>query len=579
MKIIGLTSDVTGNHDASAALLIDGKIKFAISEERITRIKHDVHFPTDSIKEALKFENLKINDIDYFASGSPPTNIFRLLLTYLSGFRYTNLKKILQWVVARAALIINGNEDYSKFRFPNNTLEFGIKKEKLVYVPHYQAHAETAYNYSGMNNCLVVAWDGYGVDAGGKPLSGSVFRGNNGQLTKLEDIPVYTSIALYYGAVTVALGFKLNDGEGKTMGLAAYGKKSPVVKIVRSLFPVFEAGSWLARNNWLEINGVSRLDYFRLTPTYRYLRSLIEEYGSEQVAFAAQQVLEEEGEKYFKYLVNKYKFKNVAVAGGIFLNVKFNMRLLEKGIVDDIFVYPNPGDGGIAVGAAIALSKKLGGNIETKRMENAALGRSFTNVEVGRAIKLFSKDIVAKDLGSGIYKRAAKDIADGLVIGWYVGRDEWGPRALGQRSVLADPRHLETKERINDKLKQRDWFMPFAPVIMEEFKHKVLENGYGTPFMTLTDNIKKDFVKKIPAAIHIDGTARAQIIKKETNLAYWSVVNEFNRLTGIPVLLNTSFNKHGLPIVHTPEEAIEHLIWGCIDELVLENYLVKRKSG
>lgn len=578
MKIIGLTSHLTGNHDNSAALLVDGKIVFAQSEERITRIKHDNRFPTNSIKEALNYDKLNLEDINYFASGAPPTNLFKLLIIYVKGFRYTNVKKILQWVIARIALLVNEGENYQKRKGPSSLQELKIREDKIIYIPHYLAHAETAYVFGGLERCLVVAWDGYGMDEGGLPLCGSIYRGENGVLSKLEEIPVYTSLALYYGAVTVALGFKLNDGEGKTMGLAAYGKKSSALKIVRELFPFFNGKRWIARNNWLEINGVSRPEYFRLTPTYRFIRSLIEEHGAEQVAYAAQVVLEEEGEKFFRYLVKKYKLRKVAVAGGIFLNVKFNMRLLKNKVVDEIFIYPNPGDGGVAVGAALACYKKMGGEVSVEIMQSAALGRKFKNQEVKKATRSFSKKIISKNYGKQIYKIAAKDIAQGKVIGWFVGRDEWGPRALGQRSVLADPRKAAIKDRLNERLKQRDWFMPFAPVIMDGYKDKVLLNGYATYFMTLTDYVKKTFVKKIPAAIHVDSTARSQIIKKENNPAYWQVINEFFKITGVPVLLNTSFNKHGLPIVHTPEEAIEHLLWGCIDELVINEYLIRRKE-
>jgi carbamoyltransferase len=297
------------------------------------------------------------------------------------------------------------------------------------------------------------------------------------------------------------------------------------------------------------------------------------------VAFAVQFVLEQESSKFFKHLVKKYKQKDVAVAGGIFLNVKFNTKLLQDKIVNNLFIYPNPADGGVAVGAAIALYKKLGENFKVQTLENSYLGCSFTRGEIKSALREYGKKLEVRELGDAMYSHVAREIASGKVIGWFQGRSEWGPRALGARSVLADPRNIKTKERINKYLKQRDWFMPFAPVILDEYKLEVLEHGYATPFMTLTDNVKKAYLKKIPAAVHIDGTARAQVIKKESNKPYWEVLNEFRKLTGIPVLLNTSFNKHGLPIVHTPKDAIEHLLWGCVDELVIGNYLVETKKS
>lgn len=579
MKIIGLTAHFTGNHDNSSALLIDKKIAFAESEERISRIKHDRQFPVRSIRHALNFKKIKISDIDWFASASPPTNFFKLSLSYLQGFKYAGIFEVTNWFITRAFLFIkerifiqekqnNLPKDYKEAKLPEN---------KLIYVSHHLAHAEGAYHFSGMNNCLVVVLDGYGVNDKGYPLCGTIYKGEDGKLVHLEDIPVYASLGLYYGAVTVALGFKLNDGEGKTMGLAAFGKTRDCVQKMEEIFPYFNGLSWVPRRNWLEVQGVSRLEYFRLTPTYRYLRRLVEEYGAEEVALAVQVILEEQLVTFFRYLVKKYKIKSVAVAGGVFLNVKMNSLLLKKKIIDDLFVYPNPADGGVAVGAAITAFKMQGGKMPIVKMESTNLGCSFSKQQIRQVLRILSKKIKMKQLGKNLTKIIAKEIANGQVIGWFQGREEWGPRALGYRSVLADPRDIQTKTRINSKLKERDWFMPFAPVILKEYKNDFLISGLGTPFMTLTDEVKPSQAKKIPAAIHIDQTARAQIISKDENPLYWELINEFYKLTDIPVLLNTSFNRHGLPIVHSPREAIEHLLWGCIDKLAIDDFLVTKK--
>lgn len=577
MKIIGLTAHISGNHDSSAALLLDGKVVFAESEERATRKKHDNHFPVKTINESLVNHKTKLKDIDYFASGSHSTSKIKLFLSYFNGFKYAGKRKFLLWLATRFFLSITKMDVLESDKSINSLEELGVPKDKLILVSHYLAHAETAYQYSGMNDCLVVAWDGYGLDQNGKPLCGSVFVGNNGKLELLEEIPVYTSLGLYYGAVTVSLGFKLNDGEGKTMGLAAFGKKSPALQKLIEFFPYFDGKKWVARKNWLEINGVSRPEYFKLTPSYRYLRGVIEEHGAEQVAWAAQQIFEDQAVKYFRYLVKKYGIKKVAVAGGVFLNVKLNSKLLKEKIVEQIFIYPNPGDGGVAVGAAISAYKQMGNKIKVEKMEDIYLGCGFSKQEIKKAISAYKKKIAVRDIKKNLAKIVAKEIAGGKVIGWFHGRGEWGPRALGNRSVLADPRKIEIKERINDKLKQRDWFMPFAPAILSEDAKDYLKNGFGTPFMTLTDDIKPTATKKIPAAIHVDNTARVQVVFKNANPRYWGLINEFYKLTGVPVLLNTSFNRHGLPIVHTPSEAIEHLIWGCIDKLVLGNFLISKK--
>lgn len=585
MKIIGLTAHFTGNHDNSAALLMGGDIFFAESQERISRIKHDRQFPITAIKHALDFKNLKISQIDYFVSGSPPTNIFKLFFSYLKGFKYAGFNEIINWFLTRTFLFLKelmfSKKENNKL--PQNWWKMKLPQKKLIYVSHHLAHAETAYHFSGMENCLVVVLDGYGVNDKGLPLCGSIYLGKGGQLEHLEDIPVYASLGLYYGAVTVALGFKLNDGEGKTMGLAAYGNQSEVTNRMRQFFPGFEDGEWIPKKNWLEVNGVSRIEYFRLTEAYRYLRKLVEEYGAESIAYSTQKILEEVMEKYFKYLVKKYgerlgqrKIK-VATAGGVFLNVKLNSLLLQIKIIDNLFVYPNPADGGVAVGAAISAYKLKGGKIPVIEITSTNMGCQFKKTQIMQDLKLFNKKIKFIKLGKKLTKVVAKKISEGAVIGWFQGRGEWGPRALGNRSVLADPRDIQTKERINLKLKERDWFMPFAPVILEEFKNDFLASDLGNSFMTLTDEVMPEQAKKIPAAIHIDRTARSQIISRNENQLYWELINEFYKLTGIPVLLNTSFNKHGLPIVHSPKEAIEHLLWGCIDELVMDNFLITRR--
>jgi carbamoyltransferase len=577
MKIIGLTCHYTGNHDNSAALLIDGVVKFAESEERISRIKHDKHFPSLAIGHALKFCKLRRNEIDYYVSASPPTNAFIWVNYYLYGLKYTSLKVFLKWFIQRLIFVLSARSAAQEDKRPNTYQQWKGHKDKLRFVSHYLAHAETAYTFSNIDKCLVVSWDGYGVREDGSPLCGGVYLGNKGELKLLEEITPYASLALYYGAVTVGLGFKLNDGEGKTMGLAAYGKKSGAIEELKKIFPYFDKSHWEPRTNWLEINGVSRPDYFKKTDAYNQIQKFISKYSKENVAFAAQAILEEESAKFFKYLIKKYKVRSVAVSGGIFLNVKFNTKLLEEKIVDRLFIYPNPGDGGVAVGAAISLYKKLGFKVHVSSMETVSLGCEFSDHEILLNLKKFNKKINYIKLGKDLPKIVAKEISQGTVIGWFQGRGEWGPRALGSRSVLADPRVVETKERINSKLKQRDWFMPFAPAILEEYSSKVLKHNFGTPFMTLTDDVRPSIARNLLAAIHIDKTARAQILRKKTHPLYWQVVKEFYKLTRIPVILNTSFNRHGLPIVHSPSEAIEHLLWGCVDKLVIGSYLVVRR--
>ncbi len=576
MKIIGLTDHLGGvAHDNSAALLVDGEIVFAEAQERISRLKHDQSFPLDTIKHALKFSKLNLSQIDYFASAIPPIKLFPCLIAYLEGIKYCGYFKFFTWFVKRLPFTLLRLGTTSK---ELSYIKAGLPKDKLICVSHHLAHAESAYCNSGFKDCLVVAWDGYGIDISGKPLCGIIYRALDDNLEKLEEIPMYSSLSLYYGAVTIALGFKLNDGEGKTMGLASFGNPSKCYKALREIFPIFLKDSWLPRNNWLDITSVSKTDLFKTTSTYKYLQLLIKEHKAENVAAAAQRILEEESEKFFTYLVKKYKTSIVAAAGGIFLNVKMNMRLLDNKIVSDLFIYPNPGDSGTAVGAALAVYKKMGGVLKKQQLNRADLGCEFTPVEIQQAIRRFKNQITVLQLKTNLAKIVAKKLTEGKVLGWFQGRGEWGPRALGQRSVLADPRYESIKERINQKLKQRDWFMPFAPAILQERSNEFLVNNRWSPFMITADRIKPNKAKFISAAIHIDKTVRPQTVNKKVLPLYHQVIEEFYKLTDVPVILNTSFNRHGLPIVHSPSEAIEHLLWGAVDELVIGNYLIRRKS-
>ncbi len=575
MKIIGLTDHLGGvAHDNSAALLIDGEVVFAEAQERISRIKHDKSFPADAIEHALKFSGVKISDIDYIASAIPPIKPLPFLLSYLDGLKYCGSSKFLGWLVKRLYFLLLSSVSTSKLPYKKT----GLPQDKLICISHHLAHAESAYGNSGFNECLAVAWDGYGIDISGKPLCGIIYKARNNNLEKMEEIPFYASLPLYYGAVTVALGFKLNDGEGKTMGLAAYGNSSKCYKALKQIFPTFTKDRWLPKNNWLDILSVSQINFFKTTSTYKYLQFLIDKHEAKHVASATQRILEEESEKFFIYLTKKYKDKKIAAAGGVFLNVKMNMRLLDKKIIDDLFVYPNPSDSGTAVGAALAVYRAKRGVLPNKKLERVDLGCSFTNTQIQQSINKFKGQITVTRLKNNLAKIVAKKLTEGKVLGWFQGRGEWGPRALGQRSVLADPRYKSIKERINQRLKQRDWFMPFAPAILQEKSAEFLIHNRESPFMITADRIKPNKTKLIPAAMHIDKTVRPQIVKKSILPLYYKVIEEFYKLTGTPVILNTSFNRHGLPMVHSPYEAIEHLLWGAVDELIIEDFLIQRNK-
>lgn len=609
--ILGLTG-FSDYHDNSAALVKDGRVVFAISEERLTRQKHDSSFPVNSIKAALDFAGIQFSDLAYVVSGWPKRSLVKvfgkkhLIADVVKSLGYLGVRANVRLVPFGLKLIIRekqaGEMSLDKFftersRSAGQVLSPGLRlpppwagsaQSRIEYVDHHQAHASSAYRSSGFPECLAVTLDGFGATMDGDLRSGSVWVCANGEMREVESIPIECSMGLFYEAVTVALGFKPADGEGKTMGLAAYGDPVKVYREVKRIAPSFKNGKWTRTPWWLDTIFSVDLAYKSLFDRTRMgtkLLRLIKEHGQEQVAAAAQRVLEEEVVRFFKYLHNKYKYSKIAASGGVFLNVKMNKKILQLKEIEDLFVYPNAGDGGVAVGAALEAYENLeteklrNGKTEkhrnSKRLESAALGVKFSEQEIKSALKKFNGQISYRRIPY-LPKYVGKALTNGKVVGWFQGRDEWGPRALGQRSVLADPRDAKTKERINDLMKKRDWFMPFAPAIMEEHVQDWFVDGYLDPFMTMAFDVVKGKEKKLAAAIHIDNTARPQVVSKKVNPKYWQVIESFYQLTGVPVILNTSFNKHGLPIVHSPEDAVEHLLWGCVDELAIGDYLVKK---
>lgn len=571
MKIIGFSLHSGGVHDNSVALMEDGKTIFAEAEERITRVKHDGRFAWEALKEALKVSKNSLKNIDYFVSANPEENFFSMVKLSLDFLPIVGLRNYSANVVKRLVYKEGGIKATNR---PENYDEAKLPREKLIKVSHYLAHAAASYYSGPFDECLVVAMDGFGLGEHGNPLSGQIFLGKNNKLELLEDVPIWGSLGFYYGAVTLALGFKLNDGEGKTMGLAAYGKWKKCYREMKNFFPEFKGKSWTVRPTIMDLLNIQRGKIWQESDTSKLLRGLVEKYGRENIAASCQKVFEEELLKYLKYLVKKYKIKKLNLVGGIFLNVKANLKILTEEVAEDIFVYPNPTDGGTALGAAIIGFIVKAKPVKREELLHSAFGRSYTNREILRELKKTRNVHFRKIKNNIIPKVVAKLLVDGQVIGWFQGRGEWGPRALGQRSVIADPRKIETKDRINNILKGREWFMPFAPSMMAEVAPKYLKRLRKAPFMIIADGLKKGVEKDIAAAMHVDKTVRPHIVTREANRLYYEVIKEFRKLTGVGVILNTSFNKHGLPIVYTPKDAIDHLIWKTIDSLVIGNYLV-----
>jgi len=580
--ILGLTGLSNSFHDNSVALLKNGNIAFAASEERYSRVKHDRRFPVKAISKALSFAKISKSDIQFVAVGYPkrsflspfyrdPVALFSVLFKWLRGRGVGFFTEV--YNIFKGEIFQNSGMGLKKFRFA---------AQRIIYVDHHLAHAASSYFTSGFDKCLSVSMDAFGPKTNGDILSGSVFKCTKGRIETLEEIEVQDSMGLFYTSVTLALGFTPGDGEGKTMGLAAYGNFLKAYKLLKKISPQFNNGKWRATPFWTQMFFANRKEFlpiFNSLPLGKLLISWINKYGKQDVAASAQKVLEEECLNYFRYLVKKYGANKFTLSGGLFLNVKLNKRILEIPGVVDIFIHPNSGDGGTALGAAMLVNNlKSQKKVKINNISGVNWGSEYTHREIKKTLLKYKSKVSFK-VETNISGYVAKSLVKGKVIGWFQGRFEWGPRALGYRSVIIDPRRMDIKEKLNNTLKNREWFMPFAPSLMEEYGEKYFVNYRKSPFMTLAFDVKRNVLKDIKAAIHVDKTARPNTVSKQGNPKYYELINHFYKLTGIPVVLNTSFNKHGLPIVDSPKDAVEHLLWNCIDELAIGDFIVTRKNA
>jgi len=553
---------VHSGHDAGAALVIDGKVVAAASEERFKRIKHCSDFPDASIRYVLREAALGPSNIDYVAQ-TDQTSLVELLVKQIkpyglpwfinkvTGLMYNKAKKEMYSLYKRQKKpTFVGDVDFLR--------KIGISAKRIA-INHHLAHAASAYRTSGFKKATVITLDG-----AGELFAGTVYIGNNGEMKKVSESFVNGgSLGLFYAAVTYGLGFKINDGEGKTMGLAAYGDPNPAYNDLVKFAPILSGSEFKNGFIWhFDIKYLpNKLVCAPIEP--QHISALIHKYGYENVAAAAQKILEENVSHLVQNVFDQTGISKIAAAGGVFLNVKANKKIVENEHISDL-----------ALGAALEAYHQITGDCINYKMGDAYLGSQYTNEEILNELK--NSKGIEYEKTSDVPGTTSDLLQDGKVVGWFQGRMEWGPRALGNRSVLADPRNVDVKDRLNQILKKRDWFMPFAPSILEEQCEKYIKDYVYSPFMLLAFDVDKKLQKDIPAVIHVDGTARPQGVTKKANPLYYDLIKEFYKDTGIPMILNTSFNKHGLPIVESPRDAINHLNWGCMDLLIIGNYIVSR---
>ena len=560
-------------HDSAAAILKDGHVVAAVEEERFSRKKFDDGFPRMAIDWCLKEAGITPEQINSVAFYDKPVLKFeRLLDNYIAvaprGL-YSFLNVIPKWLHKRLWI----KEEIKK--------HMRGYQGNIIFPEHHMSHAAHTFFTSPFDEAAILTVDGVGEWS-----TSSFGSAENTSIKLTNDIRWPHSIGMFYSAFTYFLGFKVNEGEYKLMGLSAYGKPKYYDLILNEILDVKNDGS-------LHLN----LKYFAFTydkvMTNQKFAELFgiprreENVKAEQIhydiAASAQKVLEDIMLKMVNHVHKKTGMKNLCLGGGVALNGVANYRILKEGPFESVHIPPSPGDGGSAIGCAQYLyyihkkQRRIIVQDHAKRIqENVYVGPSFYNDEIKSFLEENNIDYEYLTREQ-LLQTTAKLISEQNVVGWYQGKIEWGPRALGNRSILADPRDSKMKDILNEKIKHRELFRPFAPSILEEYVSEYFDLTIPSPYMLFVAKVKKP--DKIPAVTHVDGTGRLQTVSREANPLYYDLINDFYKITGVPVVVNTSMNVRGEPIVNTPEQAYAMIIKTEMDYIMMGNYMIQRRDS
>jgi carbamoyltransferase len=550
----------TKMHDSAACIVRDGELLFAVAEERISRVKHDAGFPYLAIKACLDYAQIGADQIDEVCFGwSTPGPGFRHDLKCLAtgGLPLTYLNALTSTVHFLSSWHQEGGAKLFRQRF-------GGVKARMRFVDHHLAHAISAYAYSGFRDAAVVVMDGRGAWE-----ATSIWHGKEGRLEHVLTIPFPDSVGLFYSQFTGYLGFQPNSDEWKVMGLAPYGESG--VKLDTFIDP--EAAPYRVNAHRLFGNGHG--SFSSLSQALGPARAPESEIDSrhKNIAHAVQDACEMAMMSVVRMAIEKTRSRNLCLAGGVALNSKGNGKIAASGLVDRMFVQPAASDDGVALGAALAPYLENGGRLPNKVMRHAYLGPTFDDAAIETALRTYKLSYTRVDDPASI---AAELLSQGNILGWFQGRMEFGPRALGSRSILADPRDAEMNAKVNNAVKFREWWRPFAPSLKKEAAAEYLESATDSPFMILTAQVRPERRAVIPSVTHVDGSARPQTVEKEINPLYWRLLDEFEKRTGVPVIMNTSFNLRGEAIVHTPTDAVRTFFSSGMDALVIGCFLVEK---
>ena len=581
-------------HDASAALISDGQLIAAAEEERFTRIKHDYSYPTNAIEFCLKKASIDASDIDYVVFFEKPfTKFERLLKTAIQGFPKT------YWMFAQSMRTWLFDKLWIKGLISDH---LKIDPKNIMFSEHHISHAASAYYCSPFKESAILTFDGVGEWA-----TTTIGKGTGGKLEIEDEIHFPHSLGLLYSAFTAFLGFEVNEGEYKVMGMAPYGKPKYVSEVYKIIRINEDNSFWLDQKylsfhystkksftkKMIQLFGEPRdanipfftkssgyPSYFGDKPSNFEELSVYNQHYAD-IAASIQIVAEEMILELATEACRRSGSNNLCLAGGVALNSVANGRILRETPVENLYIQPAAGDGGCALGAALYLWHDGLGNSENRFiMDHAYWGEEYNDDQISKAIDSseFNSQYINNE--DDLLDMTVDRLTSGKVIGRFNGRFEWGPRSLGNRSILADPRNNEMKDLVNTKIKFREPFRPFAPSALAEITESYFElpnatDNMAARFMLLVTNVHEDKQDLIPAVSHM-GTARVQTVYKETNSSYYNLIERFGQSTGVPILLNTSFNVRGEPIVSSPHDALNTFRNSGIDTLVIGNHIVDK---
>ncbi len=553
-------------HDSAAVLLKDGVPVFAAHEERYTRKKHDEALPVNAIREALKREGITIADISAIGFYEKPMLKFfdRILQTYMKV-----------WPRGLISYHMAMHEWMQKKLWIPQQIQKELKyKGEILYVPHHESHAASAYYVSGFPDAAVVTVDGVGEWS-----TATVGHGKGNDLTLKEEIRFPHSLGLLYSAITYYLGFKVNSAEYKVMGLAPYGEPK-YMKEMHELIDLKPDGSFALNMKYFSFEYGLRMTGRNLEklfgqPTRRSESALTQFH--KDVARSLQEVTEEVMLKLVAHAKEVTGSEYLCLAGGVALNCVANGKILRSGLFKDIFIQPAAGDAGGALGVALSIWHKKSNGTRSPKMEHVYLGNDYSQVEIEAF--LTAQGIPFETVDDATLIDRASDLLQGEnVIGWFQGRMEFGPRSLGSRSIIADARNKENWQKVNLKIKFRESFRPFAPTVLEDKVSEWFELDRESPYMLLVANTRANKREIIPAVTHVDGSARIQTIRRDQNPRYYDLIKKFEEKTGCAVIINTSFNVRGEPIVESPKDALNCFLHTYMDYLVIGNCIVDKKK-